>query len=476
MYLSHYENNCTFNLALKINLMKRKWTKLLLISSVFLICQNTFSQGIHFETGKWKSVVEKAKEEHKLIFLQLQSDACIQCNEVADQAFSNRTLGDYFNTRLVSIRLDGTKNQGAVLAKKYSVQGFPVSLFLDGDEHILSRYNGSTNNISQYINYVHLAVSREKEMPLSVFEKEYNAGTSTPLFLESYILKRNELNMPSDLLLEEYVTVIPRDSINSLRVLGFIFGQAPLVDSRAFEMVFSNHNIRKVYQNAGRDKTIEVNNKIIIRSLDKAIKLKDSSLERKVADFTKSTWPRGSIAGQKNSETQMLKYYLGTKEKDKYISAANIYYEQYYMPRNLDSLKIAARAALESALESAPGDTIRSGGRMLIRKKLMSSSRIYEYGNSLNTGAWNFYKMTENKENLQRALTWIQRAIAYREDPSYVDTYAHLLYKLGQKEEAIKEEEKAIELVNIQRRGVGVERYKDALDKMKKNELTPGEW
>ena len=46
---------------------------------VLLFSWNVFSQGIQFETGSWKEVLQKAKQENKLIFVDLYTTWCGPC-------------------------------------------------------------------------------------------------------------------------------------------------------------------------------------------------------------------------------------------------------------------------------------------------------------------------------------------------------------------------------------------------------------
>ena len=67
---------------------------------------------------------------------------------------------------------------------------------------------------------------------------------------------------------------------------------------------------------------------------------------------------------------------------------------------------------------------------------------------------------------MKEALEWSKRSFKDKEEPMFIDTYANIIYKLGQKEEAIKWEEKALALSNNEKT------YQETLDKMKKGEKT----
>ncbi len=79
--------------------------------------------------------------------------------------------------------------------------------------------------------------------------------------------------------------------------------------------------------------------------------------------------------------------------------------------------------------------------------------------------------MFENCKDMtcvKEALDWSKRSLKDGKNPMYIDTYANILYKLGNKEEAIKWQEKAIAMVSdVDKKG-----YQETLDKMKKGEKT----
>ena len=77
-----------------------------------------------------------------------------------------------------------------------------------------------------------------------------------------------------------------------------------------------------------------------------------------------------------------------------------------------------------------------------------------EYASQLNNIAWNYYEMTTDLEDLAKALKWVNRALEINsevckpkdnDNSAFLDTYAHLLYKMNQFEKAIIWENKAID-------------------------------
>jgi hypothetical protein len=65
--------------------------------------------------------------------------------------------------------------------------------------------------------------------------------------------------------------------------------------------------------------------------------------------------------------------------------------------------------------------------------------------NELNEYAWMMYEISDDQSQLQLAESWVSKAVLKAPDNSaIIDTYAHLLFKNGKKDEAKVQAEKAI--------------------------------
>ena len=449
-------------------------TPLIFFVCAALLCwTTTFSQGMKFEKGNFQQVRRKAERQQKCIFLQFESASCDECNVVANKAFSNPQLAEYFQERFIALLVNPTSREGIDLANKYSVSLFPTSLFLNEKGDLLYEYNGSTTNVSDYFKYANIALSHRNEKPLIAFEKEYNEGNKNLSFLKSYIIKRKEISQPVDSLLDEYVSLLPEDSLSSFNTISFVLQQAPLVDSKAFDFITSHEQtMAKVYRSMNFRQASSINNEIISRSLQKAINEKNQFLAIDVSKFTQRTWGYDRVRGQKAANFNLLEYYKGIKDTAAYIDGAVKYYDNYYMSKNLDSLKAAAEAAFQTMLKTLPGDTIKTDSGFIVKRIVRTTNTQFEYSNSLNGGAWSVFKFARNKNDLEKALTWAKRALEYQEMPGYMDTYAHLLYKLHRKKEAISWEQKAIDIITSKSKNtIRGQQFQNELEKMRNNTL-----
>ncbi|MGN6248759.1 MAG: hypothetical protein ACTHNG_10400 [Ginsengibacter sp.] len=304
-------------------------------------------------------------------------------------------------------------------------------------------------------------------------EKEYEAGNRNLSFLESYISRKKEINQPVDSLLNEYVSLLQEDSLSSYDQISFVLKQAPIVDSKAFNFIHSHENILvKIYQSMNFREASFINNEIITKSLNKAIKEKNRLLAIDIAKFTQRTWGYDKYAGQKAFHNNLLQYYKGIHDTAAYFAAAEKYYDFYYMSKNPDSLKSSGNMAFQKPIKISPSDSVKTPSGFVIRRQIISFNQPSEYGSALNNGAWCFYELATNHQDLEKALTWSKRAIDSQEKPEYLDTYAHLLYKLNRKQEAISWEQKAIDIIKSKsHESEQVKSYILELKKMKNNSL-----
>jgi alpha-N-arabinofuranosidase len=86
----------------------------------------------------------------------------------------------------------------------------------------------------------------------------------------------------------------------------------------------------------------------------------------------------------------------------------------------------------------------------------------------LNNLAWDIFAGSTDKAQLKLALGWSKTVAEKTSDPGFIDTYANLLYKLGQKQAAIAAETKALNLAaDSDKAG-----FQTTLDKMQKGTPT----
>lgn len=112
--------------------------------------------GIHFEQQlKWSEILEKAKAEHKYIFVDCYATWCGPCKWMDENVYADQKAGDFFNKNFISVRVqmdqtakddDRTKNwYGMAISfeKDYTVNAYPTFLFFNEDGKPVHKSSGS---------------------------------------------------------------------------------------------------------------------------------------------------------------------------------------------------------------------------------------------------------------------------------------------------------------------------------------------
>ena len=102
------------------------------------------AQGIRFSKAKtWGEVLEQAKKENKLIFLDAYTTWCGPCKYMQKSVFPKLAVGKFYNANFINVKMDMEKGEGPDLAQQFALTAIPTLLFIDGDGKEVHRYVGA---------------------------------------------------------------------------------------------------------------------------------------------------------------------------------------------------------------------------------------------------------------------------------------------------------------------------------------------
>lgn len=101
--------------------------------------------GIIFQTGSWNEVLELAKKENKLVFLDIYASWCGPCKLLKSRTFPDAKVGSFYNANFINYAVDAEKGEGINLASIYNVTGYPTLLFVDGNGNMVAKTMGYHN-------------------------------------------------------------------------------------------------------------------------------------------------------------------------------------------------------------------------------------------------------------------------------------------------------------------------------------------
>lgn len=175
----------SFQILIQINSnQSKKMKKIILIFSMFLTGLSAEAQGVTFAEKTLGEVLEQAKSENKLIFLDAYTTWCGPCKMMVKNVFPQKEVGDYMNPNFISISIDMEKGEGIELAKKYGITAYPTLLFLNTEGKVLHTKVGGID-APTFIEEAKIAKDPSKQ--LNFLEQRYKEGDREIAFMSNYI-------------------------------------------------------------------------------------------------------------------------------------------------------------------------------------------------------------------------------------------------------------------------------------------------
>ncbi|MXZ55390.1 MAG: thioredoxin family protein [Gammaproteobacteria bacterium] len=162
---------------------------------LFVLCLSSCSQvetaiGIDFVHGTFEEALQLAEEEEKLVFVDVYTSWCGPCKVMSQTVFPDEEVGEYFNARFVSYKLDAEDLaiDGPRISNTYDVSAFPTLLFLNPDGSELGR-GVSGYDIDGLLGLAEDILSEQSKNPerLAELSTQYEAGDRNKDLVQEYL-------------------------------------------------------------------------------------------------------------------------------------------------------------------------------------------------------------------------------------------------------------------------------------------------
>ncbi|MBO9573987.1 MAG: thioredoxin family protein, partial [Chitinophagaceae bacterium] len=387
------------------------------------------SSGIKWITDlSWQQVKQKAKQENKHIFLDVFATWCGPCKEMDKRVYVNDTVGDFFNSRFISVKVqtDQTQNDGEqvkkwyedaqVISKQYRVLSLPTFIFLSSNGSIVHKALGF-HNVEKFISEATIALQPGQAYidPYCEFdqlEADYNEGKKDYGRMLYMIKAARELGKTAfeKLLIQDFCTYLETTSDR------YLYAKENMEFLNEIE-VKSNSRLFAIFYPDGKkaDKAMGqkgFSQRMVNRSISREIVQPFLQLKSGVMPFRTDG---KAFMPQDSSEANWNLLY-------KRIRAS---YPKEYAQKGVLNGKIAWYEQRQNypAYYSAYLEKLDRYGFDSLSK---TSNINYP---SVNANCWFLFLRIEDKKTLMRAAKWMHKLIKkIPQDPAFMDTYANLLY------------------------------------------------
>ncbi len=407
--------------------MKKYSLLLLFFFPVFCIAQ----KGIEFENDlSWEQMLVKAKNENKYIFMDAFTTWCGPCKYMAANIFTKQAVGDLFNKNYVSVKvqLDTTSKDDERIKKEYvfahnimteyKVNVFPTFLIFDANGKLVHRMVGSSEE-PEFIEKANGALNPENQYYL-MLEKYRSGNTETAFLLNLLKASQNAFDKENKVkILAEYLNT--QKDFRTKENAEMIVESTESTKDASFKILMENAEIFDELLNSTKATSSVVDiikHDIIFPAFNREI-ITDLDWKKVYSDVN-NNYPKYANEAVVSAK---INYFQSKHDRTNYIKAVQDYMKKY-------------------------GSKVTSA--------------------QLNEFSWNFFEYTSNEDVLKNALEWSKKSIEENNNPMYMDTYANLLYKTGNVNEAIEWELKALDLVGEKEK----KDYNITLGKMKNGEKT----
>ena len=363
---------------------------ILLLFPISLFCQ----EGIQFESISWEEALSASKKTNKLIFVDAYTTWCGPCKTLERYTFTDPSVGTLYNASFINVRFDMEQYPGLELAEKYSVNLYPTLLFIDGNGNLVHRGCGAMET-DEFIELGEIASNGDQT--LSALREKFHNGDRTPQFIDKYINALTNACQDVNIFLEDFFTNMANDSL-VLSTNWYVFNAYDFdIFGERFQFLLNNQDLLE--GTIGKE---AVQNKIY-----------DSFMFKYFEVASKENFALFGV--------QSLIYMAKMNEFSKKKEVLNFLY--FGFGEFSENWELYADGAIG-----------------FIDPDVEDSELILDV-------AWKFYLFVDDNEKLFHALNWTKNVLETEEpNPSIIDTYASLLFKIGRKQEAIKFEEQALQL------------------------------
>ena len=354
------------------------------------------AQMINFEDPDWKKAMEKARKENKLLMVYLNTAWCEPCLEMEQSTFTSAEADAFYSKSFVNAPFDAEQFPGAEIANRYDAYLYPSFLFINGDGDLIHRGCGFMD-AETFITLGEEALNENSQ--LYTYNKRFAEGERSPDFITQYSRVLASSCSDVDGFVQRFYKDLPQDK---------------WMDEASWNMI--NLNVFDPFSPQ--------------------------------FEFLTTFHDRFALTYGRDTVDAKINEVLLGQFIDIYEGADLTRFANQSLQRLMNGLDFKGKAELQSMVSMQYAELTEDWGLYGTEVVKVVKEQEVEMADQLVEFAWKFYLYVQDKSHLQIAQTWMRQLVEDEPTPTIMDTYASLLYKSGNKKEAMKWEKKALKMAN----------------------------
>lgn len=340
------------------------------------------AQDVQFFQGDWQALNAAAELQNKIIMVDAYTDWCGPCKEMDKVMFhDNPRVSEYINTHFLAYKVDCERDFGLVFSRKFKVSGYPSLLFFNAKGQLIERQLGYDSDEDNFLASLDAVVHMDQNDTYGYDAKLLDMPW--PDFYAQAYRNANDSTwkFPKDADISAFLS--RQDDLTS-EISWAVMCRFTL-DSVLAE-VFKTHfdTYRKLYK---KEAEIKMQSILFAEAVEAAKAGDEVKFNRVIAEV------------------------------------------DTYFPGDPDFLKIQ----LQQYFYKATKNWESYAGLM---STTIAEGKVPVNINSINSAAWTLYEKCDDPAILEIAKGWFQPYLATLDSYPAMDTYAALLYKLKELDQA----------------------------------------
>jgi thioredoxin-related protein len=387
-------------------------------------------RGIYFEQdGTWQQILGKAKAEDKYVFVDCYASWFAPCKTMDREVYMNDTVGKFMNDNFicVKVQMDTTQTDSKKvqnwyktaydIGKQYSVHAYPSFLFFSPDGFIAYKSAGAKSK-EKFLEVAKTGMSLNQGN-YSLKLKKYNEGSLICSDMRDLADDSKRMGLDSMAMqiardyISHYLTGLSLEELWTKENIGFLRSHSKAI-----------HYEDGIFQVYLRDR----------KKIDSVMDLTGYSNRLiNYVIYEEEIKPRISLALKSHTEPKWKSMERAIEKK----------YTREYVKNDILDARVEFYGKAKKWHKYARFFVIRSENAGISNVSFGRRNAIL-----LNNTAFEVFKYSNSKRELNKALSWVNKAIKMDEKPypEAIDTKANILYKMGRGREALFLEAKSANL------------------------------